>query len=268
MKIKDWKLYRWNYCELCKSLAEYSQIYRLLLSYDLTFLVVLSNCNLVSCSTCKSDIPHKNPKCHGSIHCFSKSAQDKQLRLISAFSVMLQYQKIQDDIQDGNGKLRLLQVLLKNGYKKASKEYPDIEVIVEQHMEDLYALEKAQCMDLEQLAETFAGIFKEFFLLLPDTSDDAKAVLGRIAYDVAIWTYFLDMYDDQEKDKKEGNFNPLLSMVKNERDVQSVVYEKLIDCIEDAKRCLSVLPYWSGTPIIENVLNYGMVNEMKKVGLV
>ena len=267
LKIKDWNRYRAYYCALCREIGSYSQLHRLLLSYDMTFFAILAGCDFDAGFSCKN---RTHPKCHGSIGCFSKCFGDSNLRFLSAFSIILQYQKIIDDVIDGDKRKRLFVPLLKKGYTKAKNTYPEAAKIVEQQLQRLRALELNNCTNLSQLQECFACIFREVLSCLPDKSEDEKSILGEIAYHVAAWVYLVDMYDDQEKDKAEKSFNPLLqmSMCTSQINTDEVILDLLIDHIEQAKAQLRVLPYNDGTAILENIICWGLPAQMQKVGLI
>lgn len=266
MKFKEFRTYRTYYCALCKQIAQYSQFNRLLLSYDLVFLTILASCDTSSVFGCKA---LKKKSCHGSSICFGKCNGDEKLKLLAAFSVILQYHKVKDDVVDGDVKKKLLYPFLKKGFSKAKNKYPIISNIVEFQMQSLLELEKENSTDLAKLEKCFADMFIKVLKLLPDTDEDQKAVLGKIAYHIAAWVYFIDMYDDREKDKKTGNFNPLLNTAVFGKDeqIKNRLCDILITHIEMAKKLSSVLPYTDSTPIIENVLYYGMPEQMRKIGL-
>lgn len=266
LKVKDWNQYRRYYCALCRGIASYSQLHRLLLSYDMTFLVILAR----GCEDGGSCRIETRPKCHGSASCFAKYSDNSKLQFLSAFSILLQYYKIKDDITDGNRKKRLFMPLLKSGYTKAKNAYPKIAEIVELQMQKLHALELANCTDLVQLQECFARIFKDVFCYLPDEPNHMREILGEIACHIAAWVYLVDMFDDREQDKKEHNFNPLLqeSVSISKYAIEEVGRSLLFEHMEKAKALLQVLPYYDGMPILENVISLGLPAQMQKLGLI
>ena len=267
LKIKDWNRYRAYYCALCRGIASYSQLHRLLLSYDMTFLTILAGCDIDTAFCCRNKA---QPNCHGSVGCFAKCSGDSKLQFLSAFSILLQYEKIKDDVIDGDRKKRLFIPLLKKGYFKAKDTYPEMATIVEQQMQRLRALELNDCTDLVQLQECFARIFKDVFRHLPGESESTQKILGEIVYHVAAWVYLIDMYDDQEKDKIDNNFNPLLhvNMRNDSINTEELMLGLLAEHIEQAKVQLQVLPYSDGTAILENILCWGLPAQMQKIGLI
>lgn len=268
LKLKDLNRYRACYCGLCKNIAQYGQIFRLLLSYDITFFVLLSGCDINSSSTCKKD--RKYPRCHGSLSCFAKCNDNSKLNFWAAVSVLLQYQKVEDDVIDGNAKMKLLLYLLKKGYLRAKRLYPNVAELVEHQLLELHIFETKNCTDLAQLQECFARIFKDIIQYLPDESEDMKKILGEISYHVAAWVYLLDMYDDREKDRKEHNFNPLLqeNFAMNHITTKEMISNLLIQHMEAAKTWLQILPYSDETAILENIFDFGMPTQMRRIGLV
>lgn len=267
LRIKDWKYYRSIYCALCKQLSEFSQSYRLLLSYDMVFLTLLASCDI------DEDIIHNcgiaSSNCHGGPYCFGKCHGDDKIRFISAFSIALQYHKIRDDIIDGDKKKKLIIPLFKGGYRKCITQYKQISEIVENNMNSLLELESSNSTDIKELENQFASIFKEVFMFLPDTDIETREVLSIIAYHISAWVYVCDMFDDQEKDSRKNNFNPLLNsdIYGNEYEKKQYVNLLLVSHIEEIRKCLAILPYNQGTPIIENIVNFGLPEQMRLIGL-
>ena len=263
LKLKEYRVYRSYYCALCKQISMYSQLHRLMLSYDFTFLSMLVNADVNKVFECKKQ---KSGKCHGSSVCFGKCNGDEKLKFISAFSVIMQYLKVKDDVIDGNAGRKLLLLLLKNGYNKAKNDYPALSKLAETQMAKLLELEKANCGDLEMLESCFADIFKEGILQIQSMDDQTRDICSKIAYHISAWVYLIDMFDDIDKDIKNNDFNPLKHIEREK--AKGIILEKTISHLETALKLSKVLPYSDTTPIINNLLNFGLPKEMARVGLI
>ena len=74
------------------------------------------------------------------------------------------------------------------------------------------------------------------------------------------------MFDDINKDIKNNNFNPLKHI--GRKKANRIILEKTISHLEMALKLSKVLPYSDTTPIINNLLNYGLPKEMTRIGLI
>ena len=93
-----------------------------------------------------------------------------------------------------------------------------------------------------------------------------KEICSKIAYHISAWVYLIDMFDDIDKDIKNNDFNPLKHIEREK--ARSVILEKTLSHIETAIKLFEVLPYSDTTPIINNLLNFGLPKEMARVGLI
>lgn len=253
--VRQHKMYKNCYCALCKQIGCYSQLSRLLLSYDMTFLALLED----------PDIPVLNKHCKGKFHRRCKRcAGDEKLKYSAAVSIILQYQKLQDDVIDGKKSRRFIQRALQRGFMRARKDFPETEAMIADAMAELLALEKEKCTDFDHLEKVFCSIFSNMFMNAP-YSDPYMEVKAGIAYHVAGWIYLFDMFQDVEDDRKTGNFNVLL--LKDEGLAKEELKSRLIMHLEKAEVLCNVLPYSDNTAIISNIITLGLLQQMIAVGM-
>lgn len=130
--------YQSVYCGLCHSLRDnYSNISRLALSYDLTFLVLLlsslyepieetENCNCIF---------HPGKKFQSAKNQFSDYCSD--------LTVALAYHKILDDVNDeGKLKAKIREKALREQYKKVCVKIPETTASVEKYMTNIKEIEQ------------------------------------------------------------------------------------------------------------------------------
>lgn len=253
--VRQHKLYKNCYCALCKQIGCYSQAARLLLSYDMTFLALLQ----------EPIIPDIQKHCKGKWHrrC-RKCAGDEKLRYCAAVGIILQYQKLQDDVIDGKKSRRLIQFAIQKGYHRAKRDYPEIEASIEEAMEKLVILEKERCDSFEALEACFCSIFSKMFKEAP-YQDEYADIKAEIAYHVAAWIYLFDMVQDYEEDRKSGNFNVLL--IKENGNARAELNSRLAMHLEKAEDFCNVLPYNDNTAIVQNVITLGLLHQMVAAGL-
>ena len=135
--IKDDTLYRAMYCGLCKGIAQVcGNAARMGLSYDITFLsVILHNIKGV-------DV--KIEKQHCLTHCIRSRQMaevDEMTRQLGALNTLLAYYKYTDDIQDGDGG-RGKRLFFKKGFRRAKKQYPEMERLVREKLAEQAKIEK------------------------------------------------------------------------------------------------------------------------------
>lgn len=192
LRVREWKAYKSYYCSMCKNIAVYSQFARLMLSYDMTFFTLLIEADLP---------PESEVRKRKFFRRCKKECTDKKLDYIAAISVILLYLKLQNDYFDGDKKKRYIMLAIESGYKKASAAYPTIASIIQDAMYALYQLENQKCCDFSMLEHSFSDCFAEVFKQ-PEFSDEFAEIRGQIAYHVAAWVYWFDMFLDIEKDRK------------------------------------------------------------------
>jgi hypothetical protein len=253
LRVRELKNYKNFYCGLCKQIANYSQFSRIMLSYDMVFFSLLI----------EATSPPDTKMCKHTLfrHC-RKACGDEKLKYIAAISVILQYYKLQNDYFDGEKKKKYMLHAIHNGYKRASSDFPNIEVRIKTAMDELYSLEKNNCSIFMDLETCFSSIFFDFFANY-ETMDEYKEIRGRLAYHVAAWVYWFDMYMDIDKDRASGDFNAIL-LQEDVAEGQQWVWTRLLYHLESAEKMLNLLPYNDNTPILYNIVTLGMPMQMKK----
>lgn len=210
LKIKEYEAYKGIYCTLCKEMGkEYGVLSRFLLSYDGAFYVIFkmglfeetpkaekSRCTFNPCKKCMKIT------CKGNIY-----------KLASTVTVVLAYFKLIDNLKDGGFFQKILCYLmypfLAFFKRKAEKKYPDIFKRIKDGMSEQFEIEKDTAVSLDKSADATAKMLGWLFAYgeseeTAKTSYDFGYQLGRIVY-------FLDAFDDYEKDSKDSSFNPLKS---------------------------------------------------------
>lgn len=213
--VREYEEYRAVYCSLCRRLGKsYGAAARLTLSYDCTFYAMLLLALDLGCTGYRTGRCVVNPlkKCTFCVH------GEEQFTAASALSVLMTYQKIRDDIQDSGafGKLRgyLLLPLAACARRKAARDFPRLEQIVSDAMEQQRKVESGPFSGIDRCAEPTAfmlqGVF-EWSAGSDESSDSPKfRVLRQLGYFLGRWVYLMDAADDMEKDMESGAFNPFV----------------------------------------------------------
>lgn len=207
LKIKEYEAYKGIYCTLCKEMQkEYGLLSRFLLSYDGAFYVMyklgISSENINVSKSCCSFNPYKK--------CFKITTESDIYKIACAITVILAYFKLVDNINDSSFFKKILFYFIypyfKHLVKKASKKYPDIFSIVEAGMNEQFSIEKTDEISIDKSAHPTADILSKLFSYGEscETFDSA----GQFGYHLGRVVYFLDAFDDFEKDIKTESFNP------------------------------------------------------------
>lgn len=84
-----------------------------------------------------------------------------------------------------------------------------------------------------------------------------------MAYHVAAWVYWFDMYVDIDKDGKTGDFNAIL-LQEDVDEGKRQVWVRLLQHLDSAEKMLNLLPYNENNSIIYNIITLGMPLQMQK----
>lgn len=207
LKIKEFEAYKGIYCTLCKEMdKEYGFLSRFLLSYDGAFYVMYK----LGLSEDKIHVTKSSCSFNPCKKCMKITCENSVYKIACAITVILAYFKLVDNLHDSNFlKKFILYILLpyftfiKN---KAKKKYPEIYNVVEKGMSDQFALEKEKCASIDKSAHPTAEILSQLFSL--GEAGEKKEIARQFGYHLGRVVYFLDAFDDYEKDIKENNFNP------------------------------------------------------------
>ncbi|MGN1442663.1 MAG: DUF5685 family protein [Acutalibacteraceae bacterium] len=268
LKIKDYEAYRGLYCSLCRTLGrQYGIMSRLLLSYDVTFLLVVMLSVKNALPTFKKGRCPFNlaKRCNYCVDCSSF------LSYAAAVTVLMFYYKVKDNIADSGFFKRLLMRMIfpyaAHLRKKALKKYKRLDSIISGGMNRQAYTEANATDNTDRAAHESADTLGRIFCY-----DDADNIeLYRFGYSVGRWVYLLDAADDIEKDLKNKSFNVFVNRYRintlgdfNE-DIKKEVEATLNMSRARALEALSNLKPEIFTPVIENILTDGMSASMNKV---
>lgn len=207
LKIKDYNTFRAYYCGLCKAMGKQaSQVSRLGLSYDITFLAVLL-------SSVQPEEPVFVPgRCM--LHPAEKKpiAENAWIDYAACMGVLLSYLKLEDDWQDERSIKALLGMLfLKPGVRRIKKQYGDVYEQIRSLLKRLSGLEKQNISNHDEVADCFAKILELLFAPRCIENEETKRILSWMGYNTGRWIYLVDAFADLEKDHKKQSYNPFLA---------------------------------------------------------
>lgn len=260
LKVKEYEAYKGVYCTLCKEMGkEYGILSRFLLSYDGAFYVLykmgLRNENVTAEKSRCTFNPCKK--------CAKITCESDIYKLASTITVVLAYFKLVDNLKDSKGIKKLLLYLLLPYFsflkRKALKKYPDIFKEIEKGMAEQFETEKDSNASLDKSAHPTAKMLGWLFSY--NEYEATKQSAYDFGYHLGRVVYFLDAFDDYEKDIKERTFNPF----KNEKDY----VETAIKSINMSTGVLSQIYEEQNlnkfSSIIENVIYDGLSYRLEQI---
>jgi len=256
---EDKKLYSSYYCGLCKAIGEKSQIYRMTLSNDLTFLAILLGGIL-------KNEPQIAKNRHCIVHPIKKHNEvidDKLLDYVSDMNILLVYLKVCDDVNDDKGFLDYLKrFILSKKAKKVEKKYPVTAQKISDSLAELARLEKEKCPQIDKTADCFSRLLAAVFM--PDCFDfdeETLKILGWMGYNIGRWIYIIDAFCDIQKDKKSNSYNPfLLNEYSREFTNNSLLYT-----LSNIANAYDLLTVYRNKSLIENFIFSGLPEKQEYI---
>lgn len=252
LKLREFREYRSYYCGLCHALGRnYGAVGRLSVSYDLTFLAILLT------GLYEPEEQQHTARCVAHPMKRDVYVESAVIDYAAHMNALLTYYKCKDDYRDGHKRLRLVYgnylgrkgSFLKEHYPAKCKEV----------MAGLRKLEKAERAGIESM-DTLAACFGEVLRSIFRYRDDEWSEdLGRVGYYLGKFIYLLDAYEDMEKDRKEGDFNPLLRYEGwQEEQLKQYVTDMLMHYAAECAKAFETLPILKHVEILRNILYSGI----------
>ena len=239
------------YCGLCRALRlRYGSIGQMTLSYDMTFMsLVLSGLYEPEETRGKENcLPHPL-KQHEWI-CSDVSAYCADM------NILLAYNKCLDDCADEGGlKAKVGEGLLRKAYNRVCELYPRQAEIVRRYMQDIAALEKTDCNQIDLPANLTGNMLGSLYAMYRE--DYWQETLQRMGAALGRFVYIMDAYEDLGKDIRAGQYNPLKGMQKA-ADFEAFMYDALKMMMADSTAAFEELPILRNRDIIRNILYSGV----------
>lgn len=243
-------IYHSYYCGLCHALYKQGGIKsQALLTYDMTFLVILLN------GLYEDEMQEKNSPClmhpmkthHKQFNKWSDYAAD--------MNILLAYYNLLDDWQDDRKITRYAAAsLLKRKVNKIAKAYPRQTEAVKTYIRDLSACEKSGSEDIEAAAVMTGRMLGEVFVAQKDMwSRD----LYQMGFFLGKFIYYMDAYEDVEKDIESGSYNPLKQLFTQpdfDENCKQIQMMQMSECCRAFER----LPIVSDVGLLRNILYSGV----------
>ena len=260
LKIKEYEAYKGVYCTLCKEMGkEYGFLSRFLLSYDGAFYVMYK----LGLSQDKINVANSRCSFNPCKKCMKITCENNVYKLACAITVILAYFKLVDNLHDSNFIKKIFLYMLYPYFsficKKARKKHPHIYDIVDSGMKEQFKTESESDVSLDKSAHPTGMILSELFSY--GEADENKEKTAQFGYQLGRVVYFLDAFDDYEKDKKEMTFNPFLNsdnLVDDATKTLNLSIGALTDIFKTQK-------FNNFSTIIENIIYDGLYLQMDRI---
>lgn len=255
LKIREYKEYHSYYCGLCRALKRRcGSGARLTLTYDMTFLVLLLT------GLYEPQSKHYEGCCV--IHFGQKESicENEYTDYAADMNILLAYYNLIDDWYDEKKADKLvLAKILEKSYKRIGEKYPIQHQAVLHYVERLKQCEETKERNPDCAAGYTGELLGEIFSYHQDMW---KETLYKMGVHLGKFIYLMDAYEDMEKDKKGGNYNPFLlyfadkQMEKNEEE--QTCYQILRMIMAEAAKEFEKLPILENGEILRNILYSGV----------
>lgn len=258
LTFREFETYKAYYCGLCKYLKRnHTEISRLTLNYDITFLIVL----LTSVYEPASEVYHE--------HCIVNPLKEKKhisneiTEYAASMNILLSYYKLQDNVADDGGiKNKLAEIAYRKSFDTALKKYPEKARAIKENLDRLSDLEKSESTNIDEISNTFGNLMAEVFSY---KDDEYAQRLKNVGFNIGKYIYILDAFADLDDDIKNKSYNPFISY-KDDREALKMRVDKLISMIlSRLEMNILSLNLNLNKTIIENILYSGIYLRYKGI---
>ena len=255
----EFDAYHAAYCGLCRTLGkQFGFRSRFLVNYDMTFLYLLR-------TSAAEPSGVRNCWCPARVCGRRACMQDAEGFLpAAAYTVILSYEKLLDNVRDESFlrslPFRILTLLFRRAYRKASKLLPDFAALCERQLAALQELETARSPSIDATADAFARIVSG---CVNDLSDPGlRRPMEQILYHTGRFLFLADALDDLKEDCAKDAYNPLRyrfsvsggALTQADLDYLSQLTDSSVNL---AGAALELLPMQANRILLENIIYYG-----------
>lgn len=250
LKFKEYDVYHAYYCGLCRMLGKkYGLSGRFALTYDCTFLILFLS------GLYEPDEEQLRGKCP--LHMVKGTCMTDNIfsEYAADMTVLLAYYKCMDDWKDERKKTAFSYAkLLRKGYQQILEKYPEKCEKIRILFDKISDCEASKEENLDKVSGLFGEVLAEVFVYKQDEWED---VIRRMAFFLGKFVYLMDAYEDLEKDKKKGNYNPFAFVEQNE-DYEEKCRSVLAMMMAECSREFEKLPIIKNVDILRNIIYSGV----------
>lgn len=258
LKVREQAEYRGYYCGLCKTIgARYGQIERLALSYDCAFLAALLSAVSGGAVFYRGNC---GPRCYRGKRIIAGRSQE--LDYAADVNVLLAWYQAADDAADEkSAKAFAARAVLRRAYRKAAKAHPALDRAIRENTEQLHAIETQRVASTDEPSDTSGRTLSAVMLQFPVLPDGERAAAEWMAYNLGKWVYLIDAWDDRERDRKNGGYNPF---VLAQMDAERAAFLLNIT-LNEAAKAYDLLTMRQPSGLLDNIIHLGLNHTQKRV---
>lgn len=258
LRFREYNEYRAYYCGLCKCIGrEFGEPVKLALSYDCAFMALI----LTGIAGVEN-----TRKCRCAYKPLSRArmaaVEDDYIRFAADMDVILAYCKLDDNWRDDK-KLGAAagKAAMKSALHKARERSPELYRAISEGISELSRLEQENTPELDLPADAFARMMKNAALAAPVENPQNRLALGYMLYHLGRWVYLIDAWEDREKDKKKGSYNPFLAAGADKERA-----EFIINCsLNEAINAYELLDIKAHESLLDNIIKDGCPAKNREV---
>ena len=246
------QIYQSYYCGLCQRLhSNCGMKGQVLLSYDMTFVVVLL--------TGLYELSNETKQFTCPMHPTKKQIafENEVSDYCAAINVMLAYHNLVDDWKDEkNLSKKTLANMIRKDYERFALEYPRQVKAIEDYMQKLAEYERANETNIDIVAGITGEMLGE---VMAWKEDEWYHELKTLGYYMGKFIYMMDAYEDIDKDEKKNGYNPLRHLRKeNEKDFETLCRLMMTSMMSECAKSFERLPILQHADILRNILYSGV----------
>ena len=241
------------YCGICRAIRDQaSQMARLGLSYDMTFLALLLM------SLYEPEEEHSTNRCL--LHPKRRGRiSNEYVRYAADINVALAYYNCLDDWQDeGKRSAKWMANMFGKKYPGIREKYPRQCAAIAAGIRELSDLEKENCPNPDAPANCFGRLMAELLVYREDLWADT---LRQVGFHLGRFIYLADAAVDYRKDQRKGKYNPFLAMGMEED--WSRWEEYLVLALGQCTGAYEKLPLVQDKDILDNILYSGVWSSLR-----
>lgn len=258
LKFKEYYSYKGYYCGLCMSLKnKYGNLSRLTLNYDMTFLILLLS------SLYEAENKSYSARCI--VHPGQKQLiiQNEITEYAAGINIILSYYNLKDNWEDEKDIKSLATAkLLKRQFSKAGSALKTKSEKISSILKNMSLLEKQNTANIDAVSDEFGHLMEEIILY---RKDEWEKTLRKIGFYLGKYIYLLDAYEDMERDRKNGSYNPFNNLYNEDKDKDKDKYAKelLMLNLSFLSEEIEKLPLIQDKGIIDNIIYSGILRKIK-----
>ena len=241
------------YCGICRAIRDQaSQMARLGLSYDMTFLALLLM------SLYEPEEEHSTNRCL--LHPKRRGRiSNEYVRYAADINVALAYYNCLDDWQDeGKRSAKWMANMFGKKYPGIQEKYPRQCAAIAAGIRELSDLEKENCPNPDAPANCFGRLMAELLVYREDLWADTLRQLG---FHLGRFIYLADAAVDYPRDEKKGKYNPFIAMGTGADWRRWEEY--LVLALGQCTRAYEMLPLVQDKDILDNILYSGVWSSLQ-----